>query len=212
MPAKGQQSSEETRQRVRASHWTRTLNAEDREKVISGLRSKREAQGHPALLARGITPDQAAEADAKGLKWCSGECKSFLPKADFGTHKARNGWCRKCWAAYMREQRAKWTPERRSEHARKRVLEKYGVTPDWWTEKLAEQNGLCALCGLAPDGRGVGRPHTHKVTGPLFCVDHSHTTGKARGLLCFKCNTSLERFESVPDWALRAIAYLARYS
>jgi hypothetical protein len=186
------------------------LNDDERARVIANLRERREKQVHPSLASKGFTLEQVKEAHAAGLVWCSGTCKAFVPESEFG--KNRGGWCRKCYAAYMRDQRAKWTTEKRTEYARKRLLEKYGITPDWWTAKLAEQNGLCALCGLAPDGSGAGRPHTHKVTGPLFCVDHSHSTGKARGLLCFKCNTALERFESVADFGLKALAYLARYS
>ncbi len=44
---------------------------------------------------------------------------------------------------------------------------------------LASQNGKCAICGTTePAGRG-------------FCVDHCHTTGAVRSILCHHCNAAL---------------------
>jgi hypothetical protein len=65
--------------------------------------------------------------------------------------------------------------------SRETYLEKtYGLTPDQYQAMLDAQNGLCAICHEAAD---------HKLH-----VDHSHQTGKVRGLLCFRCNTALGNF------------------
>lgn len=50
------------------------------------------------------------------------------------------------------------------------------------------QKGCCAICGKELVKRG-GNNVAH--------LDHDHTTGKLRGLLCYSCNTKLgfvERF------------------
>lgn len=43
-----------------------------------------------------------------------------------------------------------------------------------------EQGGQCAICGVSPD---------------KLYLDHCHTTGKIRGLLCSSCNTGLGMFK-----------------
>ncbi len=65
----------------------------------------------------------------------------------------------------------------------------------------AAQGGVCAICGL---------PETRVVKGKLnrLAVDHDHTTGRVRGLLCFRCNTCLGRFEDNVELLRAAEAYL----
>lgn len=62
---------------------------------------------------------------------------------------------------------------------RKRNLKSnYGMTRLQYEEMLRNQSGVCAICG----GNGGERE---------MAVDHSHDTGKIRGLLCSKCNVML---------------------
>ncbi|MEU3452166.1 endonuclease VII domain-containing protein [Micromonospora sp. NPDC006766] len=82
-----------------------------------------------------------------------------------------------------------------SEHGRnRRYALRYGVTVEWYEAKLKEQDGRCAICGARPEKR--------------LAIDHCHVTGKARGLLCFLCNSALGRFEDDPARLRRALAYL----
>jgi len=68
------------------------------------------------------------------------------------------------------------------------------VSDDEYEGMLAEQGGVCAICGNPPK---VKRLH----------VDHDHRTGAVRGLLCFRCNRALAGYVTVA-WMLKAIAYL----
>lgn len=57
---------------------------------------------------------------------------------------------------------------------------------------FAAQGGVCAIC------REAKAEH----------VDHDHSTGKVRGLLCFNCNGALGQFRDRTDLMIRAVGYL----
>jgi Recombination endonuclease VII len=59
---------------------------------------------------------------------------------------------------------------------------KYGLTQEEYNIKLNSQNGCCAICSRVLDG-------SNRDATP--CVDHNHTTGKIRGLLCRPCNQAV---------------------
>lgn len=53
----------------------------------------------------------------------------------------------------------------------------YGITIEEYNELSKSQNGVCKICGN-PEGR----------KGNSLSVDHCHSSGTIRGLLCHKCN------------------------
>jgi len=78
------------------------------------------------------------------------------------------------------------------------TMRKYGLGVAEYRDMLAAQDGRCAIC-LRSD------------TGVRLCVDHSHVTGRVRGLLCRKCNTGIGMLDDSQDNLTRAKAYLARH-
>lgn len=70
----------------------------------------------------------------------------------------------------------------------------YGITLADYKRQLARQCGLCAICQKHPD--------------EVLRVDHCHTTGAVRGLLCNDCNLGLGRFYDQTDVMRKAITYL----
>lgn len=79
---------------------------------------------------------------------------------------------------------------------------KYGLTEGQYKEMLSSQGGGCAICGTKePGGRGG--------YGYLM-IDHCHTTGKIRGLLCNGCNRALGYMGDSPEIADRCAEYLRR--
>jgi hypothetical protein len=71
-----------------------------------------------------------------------------------------------------------------------------------YDRRFKEQRGLCAICRHPPKNN------------KRFAVDHNHSTGKVRGLLCSVCNGRilgrLERFKNRAS--LRQITdYLKQY-
>lgn len=68
-------------------------------------------------------------------------------------------------------------------------------------EYIANHDNRCDICDGLPDGRW----------GEL-AIDHCHTTGLFRGLLCSSCNRSLGHMSDDVDRLKKAIAYLEHHS
>jgi hypothetical protein len=78
---------------------------------------------------------------------------------------------------------------------------KYNLTKEDYNKKLIEQNHKCDICGV--DEKDAAR-------GKLL-VDHCHTTGVIRGLLCNNCNTGIGFLkDSIPTLS-KAITYLDKH-
>lgn len=74
----------------------------------------------------------------------------------------------------------------------------YGITTDEYTRLAKKQNWVCAICGKRE--RRLSR----------LVVDHCHSSGKIRGLLCSTCNTGLGYFYDDVALFNKAISYLKK--
>jgi hypothetical protein len=83
------------------------------------------------------------------------------------------------------------------------TMKKYGLTEDDYFEMFEQQEGRCAICGKEP-GSTMGVDRNRLV------IDHSHTTGKVRALLCDYCNRGLGIFFDDPELLIAAADYLLR--
>ena len=73
----------------------------------------------------------------------------------------------------------------------------HGITPEEYDELLAKQEGKCAICGRGQDD-----------LPRRLAVDHNHTTGKVRGLLCDNCNTAVGLLHENLLWTQKMLDYL----
>jgi hypothetical protein len=78
---------------------------------------------------------------------------------------------------------------------------KYGLEPENKQALLEKQNYGCAICGYK-FGQKKGD----------IKVDHCHTKGNVRGLLCGKCNRGLGLFYDNLDLLEKAKDYLIKYA
>lgn len=106
--------------------------------------------------------------------------------------------CTECKVSYNRARR-QHNPDRVANIERNSKFKKaYGITLDDYYVMLEAQNNRCKICKTTvPSSRTQ-----------YFAVDHCHTTGKVRGLLCTKCNTGLGRFNDNLELLNSAITYL----
>jgi hypothetical protein len=80
-------------------------------------------------------------------------------------------------------------------HWRKFYLKKYyGISPEFFRNMLEKQGNKCKICG-----------NRFKRTPD---IDHEHTTGKIRGLLCNNCNQGLGKFKDSIYLLQEAAKYL----
>jgi len=85
----------------------------------------------------------------------------------------------KVWESNQKQRRRRktWTLEQRRDKQRKYL---YGVPEGWFSAQKEKQGGVCAICSLPAEVADSKGRDLH--------VDHNHTTGQVRGLLCSKCN------------------------
>jgi hypothetical protein len=83
------------------------------------------------------------------------------------------------------------------EHLRR----KYGMERADYDRMVEEQGNRCLICQRQPEGnRHHGRLH----------VDHCHTSGRVRGLLCGNCNTMIGLAGEDSKVLLAAVEYLEK--
>lgn len=81
-----------------------------------------------------------------------------------------------------------------------------GLSPEEIAALVIAQGGRCALCGETPE---PGNGHN---SSDGFCVDHDHSTGAVRELLCYRCNLLVGWVEGDLNLAEQAIAYVRKHS
>lgn len=78
-----------------------------------------------------------------------------------------------------------------------KLRREYGLSVAQYEEMVVAQRGGCAICGCAME---------------RAYIDHDHTTGLVRALLCLNCNTGLGQFEDSAALLEEAARYLRRYA
>jgi len=82
----------------------------------------------------------------------------------------------------------------------------YGISKIEVAKLYEAHNFRCAICQKEATIDRSGK----KRLG--LYIDHDHTTGQLRGLLCNRCNLGISYFKECIDLFYRAIEYLGKYS
>jgi len=149
-------------------------------------------------------------------KLCKG-CGQTKPLDDFYRHKdprdGRQSRCKLCSNASVAAARSadlprhaaynrKWARKNPDRIADIALKTRRGVPHGTYEQMLAAQNGKCAICETGTPGGNAKR---------RFHLDHNHTTGAVRGLLCGSCNLGIGRFHENPAALRAAASYLESY-
>ena len=106
--------------------------------------------------------------------------------------------CKECAKARVNESKARNPDRERNNHLRRN----YGISLADFKLMLDKQDGKCACCGTEKAG---GRHNT-------WNVDHDHTTGDVRQLLCKDCNIVLGIVQDSREHLERLIEYITRHT
>lgn len=133
------------------------------------------------------------------------ECKLPRYRECFGVNNsAKDGLsysCKECvakQAARLRKtQPAKFRIRDRKNNARR----KYGISLEEYDRRIAKSR--CEICShkLDPAGTKQFKP----------ALDHCHSTGRIRGVLCGNCNVALGLFKDSVRVLNRAVRYLKKH-
>lgn len=142
-------------------------------------------------------------------KKCNG-CGEIKPRTEF--HKASDGVhgpilqtiCKICHAARVREWYSRTGGQSDTNDRRLNLKQLYGITLDEYDAMLAAQGGVCAICK---------REERSKRDGKIMRmpVDHCHTTGRVRGILCHACNRAIGLLGEDADVIRKVIKYLLEH-
>lgn len=80
------------------------------------------------------------------------------------------------------------------------LRKKYGIEPEEYDRLFVKQHGRCAICDR----------HQSELNRRL-AVDHDHSTGVVRALLCDGCNRGLGMFHDDPILLQSALSFLLNH-
>jgi hypothetical protein len=104
-------------------------------------------------------------------------CRKLLSDEKYTASELNKKWrtCKDCKKIY--------TEKRKIYQKNIRLISEYGITIDDYNLMLLEQNHVCCICK-----KHENIIHYKTKMPKELSVDHCHSTGKVRGLLCSKCN------------------------
>ena len=173
-------SREEERKGKRAV-YVKAWQEANREKIAAQHKARYEAK------KESIAAQHKAHYEANKEEYCARQ------KAYYDANKEKYEAYKKAW----REA----NPDRHKLHGRKNHLQrKYGLTLDQFAEMLRGCDNRCQCC----------KTPFSEILNEQPRVDHCHSTGMVRGILCHRCNRLLGDAEDNPSILQEYARYLER--
>lgn len=116
---------------------------------------------------------------------------NFVPDKTGRSKFGKIGFCNQCRS--MREKFSK-------------IKRYYGISREEFLEVLEEQNGKCAICDIDMETFSFENNKANTL-----CIDHCHTTGKFRGLICNNCNRAIGLMKDNENILLSAYKYIVHF-
>lgn len=130
------------------------------------------------------------------------KCKEEKPIELFGKRADSNGYRSQCTACVsaknLERYHTTYGKEMQKKRSFKALMKKYGISAEEYEKARVDQDYKCKLCSASEKEQYHNRLH----------IDHCHSTGLFRGLLCNNCNTGLGHFRDNIETLQKAIEYL----
>lgn len=177
-----------------------TLSPKDRKRIASKLRMRQLRAADPEKFK--VRQREWYAANRERANRQSYESRKRRKAADpVAWNKKIAAKSRRQYAANPRKHLDRQKQQRLANLAQRRLYERewrfkrdYGLTIAQRDQMLAAQGGCCAVCRSSSPGNKKG-----------WHVDHCHSTGKVRSILCHHCNNALGQAKDSPE-RLRALA------
>ena len=86
-----------------------------------------------------------------------------------------------------------------------------GLTIEQLRLMIQDQDNKCAICFQSETRLARRKSSEESPKLASLCIDHNHTTGQVRGLLCHSCNTAIGKMKDDITLLQSAIDYLRRH-
>lgn len=124
------------------------------------------------------------------------KAKRYRNREDAKIHQVKQPTCKGCAAQSTKE----WNEKNKATAKHRYLLRQYGMTEEEYNFRIISQDNKCILCD---------KEFNHDTwCGDSPVVDHCHTHGHVRGVLCNECNRGLGYFRDSPKALLKAAEYL----
>lgn len=105
--------------------------------------------------------------------------------------------CKECSRSKYASRGKEYRKRNPNQRKNSQLKYEFGITLDEYNQMAEAQKGLCAICNQESVKRNLD-------------VDHDHSTGKIRGLLCGNCNKGIGLFKDSQDLLNKAVNYIRR--
>ena len=134
------------------------------------------------------------------MKTCS-KCKEEKANSNFHiSSKEKDGLQKQCKSCQSKRKK-EWYKENKEKALNDNYKYKYGISLKEYNELNKIQNGCCAICGKS-----------EQENKRKLAVDHCHTTGRVRKLLCANCNTALGLVKENKETLILMVSYLMEHN
>lgn len=130
------------------------------------------------------------------------KCKEEKDACNFHADKRNTttglyAWCKPCKS----KKTAQWNKDNFDRKRDTALKRNYGISLEDYHKMKEAQNNCCAICETSED----------KLRRPLL-VDHNHSTGKVRELLCDSCNHTIGNAKENIEILNKAIKYIEKHN